>query len=34
MLGVGGLRVHGICSRRLVYQEVVEAPSNYKKPNS
>ena len=25
MWGVGGLKVHGICSRRLLYKEVVEA---------
>ena len=29
--GVGGLQVHGIRSRRLVYKEVVEVRSNYKK---
>ena len=33
MWGVGGLQVHGIRSRRLVYKEVVEALSNYKKSN-
>ena len=31
--GVGGLQVHAIRSRRLVYKEVVEALSNYKKSN-
>ena len=31
MLGVGGLQVHGICSWRLVYKEVVEVWSSYKK---
>ena len=31
MWGVGGLQVHGICSRRLVYKEVVEVRSDYKK---
>ena len=28
---VGGLQVYGICSRRLLYSEVVEVRSNYKK---
>ena len=31
MLGVGGLQLYGICFRRLVYSEVVEARSSYKK---
>ena len=31
MWGVGGMQVHGICSHRLVYREVVETLSNYKK---
>ena len=31
MWGVGGLQVYGIGSRRLVYSEVVEGQSNYKK---
>ena len=31
LLDVGGLQVYGICSRRLVHSEVVEARSNYKK---
>ena len=31
ILGVGGLQVYGICSRRLVYSEVLETRSNYKK---
>ena len=31
MWDVGGLEVHGICNRRLVYSEVVEVQSNYKK---
>ena len=31
MWGVGRLQVHGIRSRRLVYKEVVQARSNYKK---
>ena len=30
--GVGGLQVHGTCSRRLLYSEEAEAQSNYKKP--
>ena len=30
--GWGGLQVYGICSRRLVYSETVEAQSNYNKP--
>ena len=30
--GVGGLQVHGIGSRRLVYNELVEVRSIYKKP--
>ena len=29
MWGVGRLQVHGICARRQVYREVVEARSNY-----
>ena len=29
--GVGGVQVHGICSRRLVYKEVVEVQSDHKK---
>ena len=29
--GVGGLPVYGICSRRLVNSEVVEAGSDYQK---
>ena len=28
----GGLQVYGIYSCRMVYREVVEARSNYKKP--
>ena len=28
---VGGLHMHGICSRRFLYSEVVEVPSNYKR---
>ena len=31
MESVSGLQVYWICSRRLVYSEVVEARSNYKK---
>ena len=31
MWSVGGLRVHGICSRKLLYKEVVEVQSNYEK---
>ena len=31
MWGVGGLQVHWICGRWLVYKEVVEVRSNYKK---
>ena len=31
MWGVGGMQVHGIRGRRLVYKEVVEALSNCKK---
>ena len=30
-VGVGRLQVHGICSRRLAYKEVVEFRSKYKK---
>ena len=30
-LGVDGLQMHEIDSRRLVYKEVVEVRSNYKK---
>ena len=30
-MGVGGLQVHGIFNCKLVYREVVEALSNYKK---
>ena len=30
-LGMGGMKVYGIGSRRLVYKEVVEVQSNYKK---
>ena len=30
-MGVGGLEAHGICNSRLVYREVVEAQSGYKK---
>ena len=30
-VGVGGLEVHGICNCRLMYREVVEARSGYKK---
>ena len=30
MWSMGGLQLHGICSYRLVYKEVVEAQSNYK----
>ena len=29
--GVGEMQVYGICSRRLVYSEVVQTRSNYKK---
>ena len=29
MRGVSRLQVHGICGRRLVFREVVEAESNY-----
>ena len=29
MRGVSRLQVHGICGRRLVFREVVEAGSNY-----
>ena len=29
--GVSGLQVYGICSRKVVYSEEVEAQSNYKK---
>ena len=28
MLGIGGLRVHGICSRRLVHREVLHEVYN------
>ena len=31
MWRLGGLQVYGICSHRLVFSEVVEAWSNYKK---
>ena len=31
--GEGGLQVHGNCSSRLIYKEVVEALSNYEKSN-
>ena len=31
MWDVSGMQVHGIRGRRLVYKEVVEALSNYKK---
>ena len=31
MLGVGGLQVYGIRSRRLLYKEVVEVRSIYEK---
>ena len=31
MLGVAGWQVHGIRSRRIVYKEVVEVLSDYKK---
>ena len=31
MWGVGRTQVHGIGSRKLVYKEVVEVRSNYKK---
>ena len=31
MVSVGGLQVDGISGRRLVYKEVVEALSNYKR---
>ena len=31
MWGMGGLQVYGICSCRLVYKEVIEVRSNYKK---
>ena len=31
MWGVGELQLYGICRRRLVYSEVVEARSSYKK---
>ena len=31
MWGAGRLQVHGICRRRLVYRQIVEAWSNYKK---
>ena len=30
MRAVGGLQAYGICSRRLVYSEVVETRSDYK----
>ena len=30
-LGMGEIKVYGIGSRRLVYKEVVEVQSNYKK---
>ena len=30
-VGVGGLQVHGIGSRRLVHKEKVEVRSNYEK---
>ena len=30
-VGEGGLQVYGIYSRRMVYREVVEVRSNYKK---
>ena len=33
MGGLGGLQVHRIWSSRLVYKEMVEALSNYKKSN-
>ena len=33
MWGVGGLHVHEILRHTLVYRELVEALSNYKKPN-
>ena len=31
MWGMDGVQVYGICSRRLVYSEIVETKSNYKK---
>ena len=31
MGGAGGLKVLGICYRRLVYREVIEARSDYEK---
>ena len=31
MSGIGRLQLHGICSYKLVYREVVEARSNYKR---
>ena len=33
-VGVGRLQVHRICNRTLVYREVVEARSKYKKSYS